>query len=107
MAVRALTILPISDLRNKAKDVLKRVKREPVVITQCGRPKAVLMDYESYNQMIKRQEALEDVRDALIIERAIATSTGFVTFDELLKDYERATGTKISLNELAETAKNV
>ena len=45
--------------------------------------------------------------DALIIERAIATSTGFVTFDELLKDYERATGTKISLNELAETAKNV
>jgi len=50
---------------------------------------------------------LEDIRDALIIERAIATSTGFVTFDELLKDYEQATGTKISLNELAETVKNV
>ena len=65
------------------------------------------MEYESYNQMIKRQEALRDARDALIIKRAITSSTGFVTFDELLKDYERATGTKISLNELVETAKNV
>jgi len=105
--IRALPVLPISDLRNKAKDVLKRVKKEPLVITQRGRPKAVLMDYESYNQMVKRQEALEDARDALIIERAIATSTGFMTFDELLKDYERATGTKISLDELTEVAKDV
>lgn len=77
------------------------------MITQRGRPKAVLMEYESYNQMIKRQEALKDARDTLIIKRAITSSTGFVTFDELLKDYERATGTRVSLDELAELAKGV
>ena len=77
-----------------------------MVITQRGRPKAVLMDYESYN-LIKRQEASKDARDTLVIKRAITSSTGFVTFDELLKDYERATGTRVSLDELAEVAKGV
>jgi prevent-host-death family protein len=107
MTARVLPILPISDLRNKAKDILERVKEQPIIITQRGRPKAVLMDYEAYNKMIRMQEASEDARDALIIERALATSTGFVTFEELLKDYEKATGIKISLTEIAEVAKNV
>jgi prevent-host-death family protein len=107
MTARVLPILPISDLRSKAKDILERVKEQPIIITQRGRPKAVLMDYEAYNKMIRMQETSEDARDALIIERALATSTGFVTFEELLKDYEEATGIKISLTEIAEVAKNV
>ena len=33
MVVKALPILPISDLRTKARELLARVKEEPVVIT--------------------------------------------------------------------------
>jgi prevent-host-death family protein len=45
-------ILPVSDLRVQAKEILKQAKKQPVVITQNGRPSAVLISYESYNEMV-------------------------------------------------------
>jgi len=107
MAVRALPILPISDLRTKARELLVRVREEPVVITQRSRPEAVVVGYESYNEMVARLETLEDARDALIIERALALGGEFVSFDELIRDYEEKQGIQIDREEIAEVAKHV
>ena len=102
-----MLVMPISDLRNKGRDALKKVQQQPAVITQRGRPQAVLVDYEQYNVMTSRLEALETARDALIIERALQTAEDFVTFEEMLTDYAEATGVQFTLSEIAEAAKNV
>ena len=100
MVVKALPILPVSDLRTKAREVLARVKEEPVVITQRSRPEAVVVAYVSYNEMVARLEALEDARDALVIERALATAGEFYSLEGALADYEAATGVKVTLEDL-------
>jgi prevent-host-death family protein len=44
------TIIPITDLRQDAATVLRRVRdsKEPIVITQRGRAAAVMMSAEAY-----------------------------------------------------------
>ena len=100
MVVKALPIMPISDLRIKTRELIATARKEPVVITQRGRPQVVMVAYESYTEMVARLEALEDARDALIIERALATSGKFHSVEEALADYEAATGVEISLEDL-------
>ena len=48
-------IKPISYIKTNAADMLKRVNEthNPIVITQHGEAKAVLIDTESYQDMIK------------------------------------------------------
>jgi len=104
---KALPVMPISELRYRAAKILRLVKEQPVVLTRRGRASAVLVDFDAYNEMVRRQEFLEAARDALIIERALATSPGFVSFDELIRDYEEATGVEIDRRELLEAAKSV
>lgn len=48
-----LPIIPVTDLRNQAKKALKQAQEQPVVITQNGRPSAVLVDYQSYNALVQ------------------------------------------------------
>jgi len=47
-------IVPISDLQTQAKKIVESVKhtRDPVVITQRGRPAALLVNYEDYEGMV-------------------------------------------------------
>ena len=54
------TIIPISDLQSQAKKIVERVKntRDPVVITQRGRPAALLVNYEDYAGMVATLEEL-------------------------------------------------
>ncbi len=49
---RVATIIPITDLRQDAAGVLKRVRSsgEPVVITQRGRAAAVMLSAEAYER---------------------------------------------------------
>jgi prevent-host-death family protein len=61
---RIMPILPITDLRNQAKEVLSQAQHEPVVITQNGRPSAVLINYALYNQLVERIQKLEAERQA-------------------------------------------
>ena len=46
------TIIPISDLRQDTAGVIKRaaLSREPVFVTQHGRPAAVLVDAQTYER---------------------------------------------------------
>ena len=54
------TIVPITDLRQDAATVLRRVRssHEPVVITQRGRAAAVLMSAEAYARAERDRELL-------------------------------------------------
>ena len=54
------TIVPISDLQSQAKKIVERVKntRDPVVITQRGRPAALLVNYEDYAGMVATLEEM-------------------------------------------------
>lgn len=54
------TIIPITDLRQDAATVLRRVRdsKEPVVITQRGRAAAVMMSAEAYERAEHDRELL-------------------------------------------------
>lgn len=53
-------IIPISDLRQDAAGIIKRIaaSREPVVITQRGRASAVLVSAEAYERTQHENEIL-------------------------------------------------
>lgn len=57
---KLLNIIPVSDLRQDAAKVLKRLKdsREPVVITQRGRAAAVMLSVEAFEQSERDRELL-------------------------------------------------
>lgn len=57
------TIVPISDLQSQAKKIVERVKktRAPVVITQRGRPAALLVNYEDYAGMVATLEEMSNL----------------------------------------------
>ncbi len=86
------TVIPVTDFRNSAREILEQVKLAPVIITQRSRPAAVIMDYETYRQREKRLEDLERAYDDLLLARAMETSEGFITPEDLFADYEEATG---------------
>ena len=57
---RVPTIIPITDLRQDAAMVLRRVResKEPIVITQRGRAAAVMMSAEAYERSEHDRELL-------------------------------------------------
>jgi prevent-host-death family protein len=57
---KLLNIIPVSDLRQGAAKVLKRVRdsKEPLVITQRGRAAAVMLSVEAYEQSERDREIL-------------------------------------------------
>ena len=57
---KVLNIIPISDLRQDAAKVLKRVRdsKEPLVITQRGRAAAVMLSVEAYERSERDGELL-------------------------------------------------
>jgi prevent-host-death family protein len=60
---RVPAILPVSDLRQSAAEVLGRVRktRQPVIITQRGRAAAVLVSVESYERTQRELEILKRI----------------------------------------------
>ncbi len=77
-------IVPISDLRQDATNIVKRVatSREPVFITQRGRAAAVIVGMETYE---RTQHELEILRLLARGEKEIEAGVGFemdVVFDE-------------------------
>jgi prevent-host-death family protein len=55
-------IMPISDLRRKTSQVLKILQEEgeDVYVTHYGRPVAVMVDYERYEELLARVEVLSE-----------------------------------------------
>jgi prevent-host-death family protein len=80
-------IVPISDLRDDAANVLERMKksREPVVITQRGRAAAVMISIEEYERSEHERELLR-----LLVQgdKEVAAGRGH-SLEEVLKDADR------------------
>lgn len=93
----ALPVFPISDLRSKAKEVLQQVKKQPIILTQRGRARAVLVDFDTYNQLVERQAALERTLDALLLQRARETAQEYLPMKALLRQHEELFGEKLEL----------
>ena len=72
------SIVPISDLREDAANILSRMKNshEPVVITQRGRAAAVMVSIEEYERSTHEREILRLLARVVEIE-------GPVVFDHL------------------------
>jgi prevent-host-death family protein len=60
-------VLPLGDFKTHASSVLRRLKdsQRPVVITQNGRPAAVLITPEEFDRMHERDSFLAAVREGL------------------------------------------
>jgi prevent-host-death family protein len=80
-------IVPVSDLRDDAANVLDRVKksRDPVVITQRGRAAAVLVSVEEYERSEHERELLR-----LLVQgdKEVAGGKGH-DLEEVLKNADR------------------
>ena len=57
---KIMTILPVSDLRQDAANVLRKLRKEnePIVITQRGRAAAVIIGVEAYKKSEQEKELL-------------------------------------------------
>jgi prevent-host-death family protein len=77
-------IIPISDLRQNASDVVKNVlsSREPVFITQRGRAAAVMVSMEVYKNI---QHEIDILHLLARGEKEIAAGMGY-ELDDVLKE---------------------
>ena len=80
-------IIPISDLRKNASDVVKSVSssREPVFITQRGRAAAVMVSMEVYQNA---QHEMDILHLLAMGEKEIAAGTGH-ELDDVLREADR------------------
>jgi prevent-host-death family protein len=77
-------IIPISDLRQNASDVVKNLSssKEPVFITQRGRAAAVMVSMEVYKKERHEMDILHLLARG---EKEIAAGTGY-KLDDVLKE---------------------
>lgn len=85
--MRVPEIVPISDLRRQAAELLDRIRdsREPVVVTQRGRAAAVLLSVEEHE---RRERNLEILQLLARGEREIAEGRGH-DLDDVLAEADR------------------
>ena len=74
--MRIPQIIPITDLTQDAASVLQQVRKsdEPLVITQRGRPAAVLLSIEAYEKSDRDRQLLLMLAQG---DKEIATSEGY------------------------------
>lgn len=77
-----IPIAPFSDLRSRSKKILAQLKNSPVILTMRGRSSAVLLDYDAYNALIEKQQALEQAQPSLA-KTAQILLTDYMTDDAL------------------------
>jgi len=66
------------------------------IIRRRGKPVAAVISLED----LPRLGEFEDRLAARVLEKAVKTAKGFVSFEEMIRAYERATGQKIQLGKL-------
>lgn len=65
-------VLPIGEFKTQASSVLRKLKQSqrPVVITQNGKPAAVLITPEEFDQMRERERFVAAVQEGLADSKA-------------------------------------
>ncbi|MDX9762525.1 MAG: type II toxin-antitoxin system Phd/YefM family antitoxin [Desulfomonilia bacterium] len=89
---KAPKIIPISDLRQNASDIVKRVasSREPIFITQRGRAAAVMVSMKDYEHTQHENEILRLLARG---EKEIEAGIGH-ELEDVLKEADRILGIK-------------
>ncbi|MBI3541039.1 MAG: type II toxin-antitoxin system Phd/YefM family antitoxin [Deltaproteobacteria bacterium] len=86
-------IIPISDLQTKTKEVIEGVKRtrDPVIITQRGRPAALVVNYEEYEGMLHTLDEMSypDWQERLAEAERDSKAGRGITLEELKKKVEK------------------
>ena len=86
-------IIPISDLQSKTKEVIDGVKKtgDPVIITQRGRPAALVVNYEQYEGMLHTLDEMSypDWRERLNRAKRESERGESISLEELIKKKER------------------
>ncbi len=79
-------IKPISYVKSHAAELLDRIneEREPIIITQNGEARAVLMDVSSYDDMMQETEAM--LRILALADREIEAGDT-VPIEEIMQEY--------------------
>lgn len=54
-------IIGVAELRSKAANVLKEIKKHKVILTKRNRPVGIIIDYGEYEKMEQLLEELEDI----------------------------------------------
>ncbi len=88
---RVPVIIPISDLRQDAASVVKRVKasNEPIVITQRGRAAAIMVSPEAYETAEKERQillALANGEKDIAADRGVDLDVAFRKVDEVISN---------------------
>lgn len=82
-------IIPISDLQTKTKEVVEGVKKtgDPVIITQRGRPAALVVNYEEYEGMLHTLDEMSypDWRERLKEAEDDSRKGGGIALEDLKK----------------------
>jgi prevent-host-death family protein len=83
-------IVPVTDLRQNAAKVLKRVRRsrDPVVITQRGRAAGVLLSFDQYQRQLRERDVLRALARG---EKEIQEGEGY-GLDEVLAEADNLLG---------------
>ncbi len=55
------TIVGVAELRDQIVKVLKQLKKHKVILTRRNKPVGVLLDYDEYEKIIRREEEFEDL----------------------------------------------
>ena len=63
---------------------MKGKRKAPEIILREGKPKAVILDIDRYQEMLER---LEDVEDLKMLEKMRKESLNFRSLDDFLKEY--------------------
>jgi prevent-host-death family protein len=54
-------LIGVAELRTKAADVLKEIKRHRVILTRRNRPVGVIIDYDEYEKIEQTLDEVEDI----------------------------------------------
>lgn len=79
-------LVGIAEMRTKAAEVLKQIKKYRVILTKRNKPVGVIIDYDEYEEM---QQILEEVEDFVLgniaKERSKRKDKKLITLEEAEK----------------------
>ncbi len=84
--------VPITELRNRGREIQASLADRPAFLTYGGRPAAVILHYEEYEAREEYISHLEMERDRKLFLEVRSTETEFVPLEEAFVKYERVTG---------------